>query len=409
MDAEDYLLKIPLWTKKKNSLTAVRRFLEAMGNPDSQMRIIHVAGTNGKGSVCAYLTAELMRLGGHVGTFVSPHLVSVRERLLYDGQPIDKKMFQETFESLQPLVERMRETGYQHPSFFEYLFLMAMQYYRQQPVDFLIMETGLGGLLDTTNVINSPALTIITSIGLDHTQYLGTTIREIAVHKAGIIKPGCPLVYDNSRPEASAVLAERAAEAGSRCYPVRLPDEEAVNWFAAPYQAQNAAVAAQALQVLLGFSNTERQTAVRRMSAVVWPGRMEAAAQDIWLDGAHNEDGIQAFALAAKRISRQRGKRIQLLFAAAADKHYSGMIAILCRELSLRTVTIAHFANDRAAGHDKLAAEFRRRLNEVPVKAFSDSRAALAYALKQKTADDLLFVAGSLYLIGEIKAIMEEL
>lgn len=409
MEAEDYLLKIPLWTKKKNSLAAVRRFLEAMGNPDSQMRIIHVAGTNGKGSVCAYLTAELMRLGGHVGTFVSPHLVSVRERLLLNGQLPDKEMFQETFEAVQTLVERMVKTGYQHPSFFEYLFLMAMWYYRQQSVDLLILETGLGGLLDTTNVIDRPALTVITSIGLDHTQYLGNTISAIAAHKAGIIKPGCPLVYDNSRPEAAAVLTQRAAAAGSRCYPVMLPDEEAVNWFSAPYQALNAAVAAQALQVLPGFSDAEGRAAMGRMSAVVWPGRMEAAAQDIWLDGAHNEDGILAFAVAAERISRQQGKQIQLLFAAVADKHYSEMIAILCRQLSLRAVTIAHLANDRAVGNDKLAAEFGRHLNAVPVSAFSGSRAALAYALKQKTAGDVLFVVGSLYLIGEIKALMEEM
>lgn len=406
MDAEDYLLEIPLWTKKKNTLPEVWKFLERMGNPDQRMKIIHVAGTNGKGSVCAYMTAELTRQGYRIGTFISPHLVSVRERLQLNGKPADIHAFEQTFEAVKPLIDTMVAEGYQHPSFFEYLFLMAMEYYTDHPVDFLILETGLGGLFDTTNVVDKPVLTVITSISLDHTTYLGTTISEIAAQKAGIIKPGCPVVYDDNCPEASAVIRARAAGLSAVAVPVRMPAE--AEDFSAPYQAMNAALACRALQELI-LPGWRPEDAYSRLSKVIWPGRMEEVSDGIWLDGAHNEDGMRAFTAAAKRIRMRRGKRVHLLFAAVADKNYAGMIAQLCEKLPADRVTIAHLEDGRAAGVDELEAEFCKHLEERgEIRSFPTSRAALSYALKQKTGDDLLFVVGSLYLIGEIKAIMEE-
>ena len=208
--ARDYLLGIPLWTKKKNTLDEVRHFLKELGNPDEQLNIIHVAGTNGKGSVCADLTAMLMEAGYHVGTFVSPHLTDVTERFLVDGVPVEEAGFSESFARVKAVTDRLTAEGYAHPTFFEFVFLMAMDLYGRRKPDFVVLETGLGGRLDTTNVIRHPLACVITSISLDHTQYLGDTVELIAAEKAGIIKPGIPVVYDNNDRAAGAVIAAAA-------------------------------------------------------------------------------------------------------------------------------------------------------------------------------------------------------
>ena len=183
--AKDYLLKIPFWTKKKNSLEQVRDFLVELGEPEKGLSIIHVAGTNGKGSVCADLTAILKEAGYKVGTFISPHLSDIRERFLIGGELADKKLFEDCFGQVLETVKKMKGRGYFHPTFFEFVFLMAMVMFAREKVDYVILETGLGGRLDTTNVIRRPKACVITSISLDHTQYLGETIPEIAVEKAG--------------------------------------------------------------------------------------------------------------------------------------------------------------------------------------------------------------------------------
>ena len=222
--ARDYLLAIPLWTKKKNTLDEVRHFLKELGNPDEQLRIIHVAGTNGKGSVCADLTAMLMEAGYHVGTFVSPHLTDVTERFLVDGVPVEEAGFSESFARVKAVTDRLTSEGYAHPTFFEFVFLMAMDLYGRRKPDFVVLETGLGGRLDTTNVIRHPLACVITSISLDHTQYLGDTVELIAAEKAGIIKPGVPVVYDNNDRAAGAVIAEAADRLGSAAYGLTADD-----------------------------------------------------------------------------------------------------------------------------------------------------------------------------------------
>jgi len=403
MDAEQYLAEIPLWTRKKNTLADVRHFLAEMGNPDDNMQIIHVAGTNGKGSVCAYLSSELVRAGYRTGLFISPHLVTIRERIQTDGQMIGQEEFQETFEKVHQLVCKMIAMGYQHPSFFEYLFLMAMFYYRDNPVDYLVLETGMGGLLDTTNVIRHPVLTVITSISLEHTRYLGDTVEAIAGQKAGITKPGSPLVYDAGDEEANAVFAGQAKNLQIPVYPVAKPGREQQKGFCASYQAMNAAVACQALQ-LLSLPGWDAQAAFERMKSVVWSGRMEEILPDVWVDGAHNEGGIQAFTEAAKEISQRTGKQIRLLFACVADKNYNHMIRLLCEQLTMKSVIITRLDSERTSRISDLEQEFCRCRPEMPVRGYADVKQALKEALSQKTEEELLFVAGSLYLIGEIKA-----
>lgn len=433
----EYLLDIPLWTRKKNTLAQVRDFLTELGDPERELKLIHVAGTNGKGSVCADLTAVLVEAGYHVGTFVSPHLVDVKERFLLDGEPIPEELFAESFAQVLAVVRRMTARGYCHPTFFEFVFLMALVCYRKARPDYVILETGLGGRLDTTNVIRSPLACVITSISLDHTQYLGETIPEIAAEKAGIIKPSVPVIYDDNRPEASAVIAARARALSAPGYPVRedavpapgdpmrenaaptpagadalcgsvVPEFIRQLPFAAPYQAMNAALAVRALSVL-GVPGVDEEVCRRALSKVRWAGRMEQVGPDLWLDGAHNPGGIAAFVRAVKRQTETlpEPRQIHLLFAAVADKDYGAMIRTLCTELPLARVTVVQLGSSRAADAGMLAEQFAS-CGCTHAEAFADAREALAAALRHKGSGDRLYIVGSLYLVGEIKAILED-
>lgn len=403
--AREYLLDIPFWTKKKNTLEQVRAFLEELGNPDEELQIIHVAGTNGKGSVCADLTSVLREAGYHVGTFVSPHLVDIRERFLLDGIPVAEEIFERSFQKVLSAVQIMTGRGYCHPTFFEFVFLMAMVIFQEQKPDYVILETGLGGRLDTTNVTRRPLGCVITSISLEHTQYLGDSIEKIASEKAGIIKKGIPVVYDANQPEASAVICKRAEEMASAAYGLDREDSYGQVDFAAPYQAMNAALAVKLLQVL-EIPGVDDQVIQRGLSSVCWKGRMQKIGPGIWLDGAHNPGGIQAFIEAVRKISGtdttgQGG--LQLLFAAVSDKDYGQMIEMLCRGLPIDRVTVVHLNSDRGL-EPAILKELFYKNGCSQVETYENVREALDAALRHKGEQDRLFAVGSLYLIGEIEA-----
>lgn len=403
--AREYLLDIPFWTKKKNTLKQVRAFLEELGNPDEELQMIHVAGTNGKGSVCADLTSVLREAGYHVGTFVSPHLVDIRERFLLDGTPVAEEVFERSFQKVLSAVQIMTSRGYCHPTFFEFVFLMAMVIFQEQKPDYVILETGLGGRLDTTNVIRRPLGCVITSISLEHTQYLGDSIEKIASEKAGIIKKGIPVVYDANQPEASAVICKRAEEMGAAAYGVGRENAYGQVDFAAPYQAMNAALAVKLLQVL-EIPGVDDQVIQRGLSSVCWKGRMQKIGPGIWLDGAHNPGGIQAFIEAVRKISGTdttgQGS-LQLLFAAVSDKDYGQMIEMLCRGLPIDRVTVVHLNSDRGL-EPAILKELFYKNGCSQVETYENVREALDAALRHKGEQDRLFAVGSLYLIGEIEA-----
>ena len=418
--ARDYLLAIPLWTKKKNTLDEVRHFLKELGNPDEQLRIIHVAGTNGKGSVCADLTAMLMEAGYHVGTFVSPHLTDVTERFLVDGVPVEEAGFSESFARVKAVTDRLTAEGYAHPTFFEFVFLMAMDLYGRRKPDFVVLETGLGGRLDTTNVIRHPLACVITSISLDHTQYLGDTVELIAAEKAGIIKPGIPVVYDNNDRAAGSVIAAAADRLGSAAYGLTAEDSCRGVSFAAPYQAMNAALAVKVLEIL-EIEGVNAEVCRKALASVHWTGRMQQVAPDVWVDGAHNPGGIRAFiqavkaqnglAVQEKQSAQQPDQgeqnaadmhpQIQLLFAAVSDKDYHEMIRLLCTELSPERVTVVQLKSERGLQADALARQFEDA-GCSHVTAFDSTKDALKHVLSEKKEGDHLYMVGSLYLIGEI-------
>ena len=418
--ARDYLLGIPLWTKKKNTLDEVRHFLKELGNPDEQLNIIHVAGTYGKGSVCADLTAMLMEAGYHVGTFVSPHLTDVTERFLVDGVPVEEAGFSESFARVKAVTDRLTAEGYAHPTFFEFVFLMAMDLYGRRKPDFVVLETGLGGRLDTTNVIRHPLACVITSISLDHTQYLGDTVELIAAEKAGIIKPGIPVVYDNNDRAAGAVIAAAADRLGSAAYGLTAEDSCWGVSFAAPYQAMNAALAVKVLEIL-EIEGVNAEVCRKALASVHWTGRMQQVAPDVWVDGAHNPGGIRAFiqavkaqnglAVQEKQSAQQPDQgeqnaadmhpQIQLLFAAVSDKDYHEMIRLLCTELSPERVTVVQLKSERGLQADALARQFEDA-GCSHVTAFDSTKDALKHVLSEKKEGDHLYMVGSLYLIGEI-------
>ncbi len=404
--AKDYLLNIPLWTKKKNTLEQTRHFLEQLGNPQQDLAVIHVAGTNGKGSVCADLTGVLKEAGYRVGTFVSPHLVDIRERFLMNGELVAEAIFEDCFRQVLSVTKRLMVRGYCHPTFFEFVFLMAMVLFAREKAEYVILETGMGGRLDTTNVIAHPRACIITSISLDHTQYLGNTISEIAAEKAGIIKAGVPVIYDDNEPAASRIIRQRASELGAPAYAVSEKEilAEEYAYFAAPYQARNAELAGQALKILK-VPGVDKELCHRVWKTVRWHGRMEEAAPEIWLDGAHNPGGIRAFIEAVKAQLAKEKRQVQLLFAAVTDKDYGEMIHLLCDSLPITRVTVVHLRSERGLTGQALAEQFKKA-GCSSVVICETAAQALETALCQKKKGDRLYVVGSLYLIGEIKELL---
>lgn len=429
--AEEYLNQLPLWAKQKNSLTDIRIFLEHLGNPDGGMKIIHVAGTNGKGSVCAFLTSMITEGGYHTGTFTSPHLIHARERIMLDGVIVDEQLFERAFQTIRSLAEKMCGLGYCHPTYFEFLFYMAMLIFSEQNLDYVILETGLGGRLDTTNVIQNPLITVITSVSLDHMEFLGHSIRQIAGEKAGIIKEGVPLIYDNNCKEASEVMEAKAKLCKSVTYPVKQIDYTVTAYgidsieadiyrldkktlslmvpSSAEYQVMNALIAVRTLEVLekqisglKDFGTFSREAIQKGIRKMYWPGRMEQVLPGVYLDGAHNTGGISAFSKAAAKLQLKTGKKAWLMFSAVSGKDYKKMIQELCLSLKLVGVYVVHMSTEREFDSSEIVKEFQfNHCGKVEVIKLEQ---ALDCMFSLKNTNELIFCVGSLYLIGDIKS-----
>ncbi len=421
-EAVNYFLDIPRFAAKKHDLSGLRRFLEELGNPDRRLKIIHVAGTNGKGSVCAFLESILREQGMKTAAFTSPHLVRVNERFRFDGESVDDGTFLEAFLAVRQAAEKLEREGVSHPTFFEFAVLMFMVMCKTRAPQWVILETGMGGRLDATNVIEKPQLVVITSVGLDHMQYLGSTVEAIAGEKAGILKRGVLVVFDANRPEVRAVIEKRAAGLSCGVYAVQkswynrtdmdgesltmeIPDKalRLTVPFAAQYQADNAMLAVTAAR-LFGIPD---EVIARGIQKTRWPGRMEQVMPGVFLDGAHNEDGIRAFASAASRIVKRerelgKGRTVYLLLAISSDKEHASMTRLLCENLPFDVLFVTQVAYGRRLESSILERE-ASGLTERPVEVYDTVGGALEELLKRRSPGDLIFCAGSLYLIGEIK------
>ncbi|MBR1931480.1 MAG: bifunctional folylpolyglutamate synthase/dihydrofolate synthase [Lachnospiraceae bacterium] len=428
--AVEYLLSIPRFTTK-HTPEATKRQLYALGAPDRKLRIIHVAGTNGKGSVCAYMRHILEAAGYTTCVFTSPHLVDIRERFLIKGELVSEEAFLQAFLRVYESLDweaLERGEGY-HPTFFEYLFFMAMLLFAEANADYCILETGLGGRLDATNAVEQKELTIITRLGLDHTEYLGNTIGEIAAEKAGIMRPNVPVVCVESDEESSGVLREKATKLGAPIYSLSKKDYSFLNFknknidfsvhteyygnvrlelhTQARYQMENASLAILAIGVLDGGSSvlpTHLQEGVRKC---VWQGRMEEILPNVYVDGAHNEDGIRAF-METVGADGCKGRR-SLLFSVVQDKDYRNMIKDILQGSVFSRIAIAPMRTARATDVgtlEKIFAEHEKNINDCEHTIYDSVETALRELLHTQEAKEYIYIAGSLYLVGEIKELM---
>ena len=420
-EAVDYIETIPKFTVK-HPPEHTRELLSRLGNPQEGIKIIHVAGTNGKGSVCAYLNAMLLAGGKKTGLFTSPHLVRINERFQINGEDVSDEQFLDAFLKVEKAAKEYEAEGEGHPSYFETLFLMGMLIFKEAGVEYLVMETGLGGRLDATNVVEKPLACIITSISRDHTEYLGDTLEAIAGEKAGIIKAGVPVIYDASQPGPASVIAAKAKEMGSPAWPMepsfyemKTQSREGITFtfaypggekaelvipYVAKYQMMNASLAYYTMHILQDVHDIPKNVLAEGLSKIKWPCRMEMAAPGVIIDGAHNEDGIAQFVSTAGYFAKEN--EITILFTAVADKHYHEMIGEICEGIHPSHVVATQIDGSRVVPAEVLAEDFRKA-GCTDVCAEPEIGAAYEKALGKK-GSGMLFCVGSLYLAGELKA-----
>jgi dihydrofolate synthase/folylpolyglutamate synthase len=403
----------------KPGLETIRGMLAALGNPERRLRAIHVAGSNGKGSCCALMAAALQEAGHRTGLYTSPHLVRFHERIRVDGHDIPGEEIARGMERLRPALEAFPEATY-----FEVATALALQHFAEAGVDVVVLESGLGGRLDATNVFDAPLATLITSISLEHTEVLGATEAAIAREKAGIVKPGVPLVT-GATGEALAVIRAVAAERGA---PLRVLGEGFVPLpgratprgqtlevdgareageveipFVGAHQLENAALAMATLDAVHERGLAVPPEAIRRgFPHARWPGRLQRVAgrPALLLDGAHNPAGMRTLAayLAAEKL------RPVAVFGALSDKDWAQMVEVLAPHVLDAVVT--RVPSSRALDPQEAARAFS--MNGLFGMVVDDPGHALRTAEGIAGEDGLVLVTGSLYLVGEILRLMEK-
>jgi dihydrofolate synthase / folylpolyglutamate synthase len=389
------------------------------GNPQTQLRFIHVAGTNGKGSTCAMLESIYRAAGQRIGLFTSPHLVSFRERIQVNRQLIPENDVARLVTELITLQSSAgdspaRDGRDAHPTLFEFATVMALKYFAEQKCDLVIWETGLGGRLDATNIV-TPLASVITNIAFDHQQWLGDTLEKIAGEKAGIIKPGVPVITATNAPEALAVIEKIACEKNVPLFKVaqasRLP---AAGTAALPllgeHQKTNGMLALATVEVLQKQIPVSEEQIRVGLAKVNWPGRLQLVARPgggkILLDGAHNVAGVETLRVALESLlplPARRGeewgdwKREKLAFIIGflGDKDWRPMCKILA-PLAAKIFTVP-VASGRTANAPALAAACRAANPAAEIIVCE----SLAEALETTVADGFVVVTGSLYLVGE--------
>lgn len=371
----------------KLGLERMRAVCDALGNPERSLRFIHVAGTNGKGSVCAMIEAALRASGQRTGLYTSPHLVSPTERIQIDGVPVSERKFVHAFDLVHAAVGDLDS----HPTYFETVTAMALVLFAEHSVDRVVWEVGLGGRLDATNVV-TPELCVIMPVSYDHQDYLGNTLVAIAGEKAGILKPGVPAVIAAQKSEARTAIETRAGEVGAPLLFVDPHDPVVEPRLPGQHQIENARAAAVALSTL----GVERRWIDEGIRTARWPGRLELVRRkpDLYLDGAHNIAGIEALASFVETYYRQR--KVWLVFGVMRDKNVQAMGDILF-PLTQELILTAP-ATERAM---------------LPAEIPAPPHARIAATVKDALAmtndagrDDLILVAGSLFLVGEARSLL---
>jgi len=412
----------------KPGLMRMEWMMEKLSHPERKIKCVHIGGTNGKGSTVTYLRSILEQAGFETGTFTSPYIEQFNERISLNGTPITDEEIVTLANVIYPLSVELEATELGGPSEFEIITAMAFYYFAElHPVDIVIFEVGLGGRFDSTNVIH-PLLSIITNIGLDHTQFLGNSYEEIAFEKAGIIKQNTSLISAVAQPEAREVIVKRAKELNA---PVYLLNEdffiqdhtsigagEVFTWKSrnqelknaeiamfGKHQTENAALAIMAAKLLKTEHDViiEEEHILQGLKRAVWPGRFEIVTQNplMVLDGAHNEEGIMA--LTNELTKRYEDKNIKIIFSALSDKKLDKMIQKL--DGVADEITFVSFDYPRASKAEalySLSGSLHKKMEEDWKKAVTGEYSIL-------TNQDVLVVTGSLYFISQVKALLKEI
>ena len=408
-------------------LERIEALLDRLGNPEKKLTVIHIGGTNGKGSTAAILQAILEQAGYKAGMFISPHLHDFRERININGVMIQPEDVVTGIEEMRPHLQALLAEGVEHPTEFEVSTALALLYFARMQPDFVLLEVGLGGAIDSTNVVQ-PLISVITSIGMDHMDYLGNNINEIALVKAGIIKEGVPVVTSAGRAEALKIIQEYAAEKGSNVIIVG----QDVRWEMAGrdggsfnyhglnslypelklslqgvHQYDNASTALAVTELLRDrFGYDIPETAIRQgLNSVKWPGRLELLSENpkILLDGAHNVDGMKSLAVALRqhREGLYKHRRLILCLGMLGDKEIEKAVGIIGPLADVIVVTKP--GSPRAGDWEHIALLAGEYVANDNIYVIEDPILAVSKCLEMLSPEDMLCVTGSLYMLGPVR------
>lgn len=401
----------------------MQELMKRLGNPQDSLKYVHVAGTNGKGSVIAYLYSALSSGGYRVGRYISPTIFSYRERMETAGVPVSRDKFAEYLTKTADVIKEMTEEGLPHPTPFEIETAVAFLFFKDENCDLVLLEVGMGGDLDATNIIPPPVLAVIVSVSMDHMSFLGNTLEEIAEKKAGIIKPGCRMVTAVQKPEAKKVLRDVCRRCRVEYHQADSSKAEAVEesilgqtfvWdgetysipLAGVYQQENAVLALKALEILdkSGFPTTVEQRKLG-LSGARWAGRFSVIARDplFVVDGAHNPAAADMLAASIRRYFK--GKKIYYIMGMFRDKDYVSVVE-KTYSYAEKILTIAAPGNDRALPASDLADVVRHYHSDVRAMESLWEAVETVYSLAE--AEDVILAFGSLAFIGEITRIVQK-
>ena len=404
-------------------LDNMRELCGRLGNPQNDLRFIHIAGTNGKGSVLAYLSTVFKAAGYKTGRYISPVIFEYRERIQINGRPITKQALCECLEEIKEMIDKIVEDGLPHPTPFEIETAMAFLYFKKMKCDIVILETGMGGLSDATNIISNTVAAVFTSISMDHMQYLGKTQEEIAENKAGIIKNGCYVISAAQKPEVLSILMKRAEDKNSPFFVVEEKKITRIKYdvekqrfsyegykdleigLAGKHQIMNAALAVKVIEVLGQSGCPVKEKALRAgLADTVWHGRFSVIGRKplFIADGAHNEDGAKKLADSIRFYFTN--KKIIYIMGILRDKEYDKIIGETY-ELAQDIITITPPGNPRAMHAYDLAKEAEKFHPRVTASDSLEEAVELSYLLADK--DSVIIAFGSLSYLGVLMRIIE--
>lgn len=405
-------------------LDNIKKLLDLLGNPQENLKIVHVAGTNGKGSTCSFISSILQEFDYKVGLYTSPFLEVFNERIRINNENISNEDIGRIISIIKEKIEIMENEGFDYPTEFEIVTAMAFYYYFEQKVDFVVLEVGLGGKYDATNVINKSEVSVITPISIDHINVLGDTIPNIASEKAGIIKENSVVFVYNQSDEAKDVIKKVCDDKNSKLYEVLFDDikikNSDINYQEFDYknyenlkinligehQIKNSILAINVVEFLLNKNNKtlDKDKLKRGLLNTKWAGRIEKIKENplFIIDGAHNEDGAKSL---SKVLDKNfKNKNLTLLIGMLEDKEIDKVLDIIMPYFN--KVITTNVNNQRTISSDKLKEKISDYVNEV--YSIKNLEEALDFTLKISNKDDIIISCGSLYLIGEVRTLINK-